>query len=324
MQNKRCGWGEETVFLSPPLHRRCRNTARIGTTVTERIVAIRRAGRYSPNSIEKDAAILEDVSRILASRGLIVVTESEEECSKGHRAYHNIYISMGRNPKTLEFLKERERHGAVVVNSSESVSLCCRRGKLNDTLRRHGIPTPGGGMGEKGCWLKRGDGVAETEGDIRFVSSVPEMEKTAELMKAGGATCIVAQEHVEGDLVKFYGVRGEDFFKTYYPGDDGLTKFGDERRNGKPQHYAYDAGSLRHTAEKAATATGLDVYGGDCIIRPDGSFCIIDLNDWPSFSRCRAEAAEAIARLVERKRRNTARERLAVAAETLGCGNKNA
>lgn len=324
MQNERCGWGEETGFLSPTLHRRCRNTGRIRTTVTERIVAIRRAGRYSPNSIEKDAAILDDVSRMLASRGLTVVAESEDGCSESPRAYHNIYISMGRNPKTLEFLKEQERHGAVVVNSSESVGLCCQRAKLNDALRQHGIPIPNDGMGEKGCWLKRGDGVAETEGDIRFVSCVSEMEETVELMKANGATCIVAQEHVEGDLVKFYGVRGENFFKTYYPGDDGLTKFGDERRNGKPQHYAYDAGSLRHTAEKAATATGLDVYGGDCIIRPDGSFCIIDLNDWPSFSRCRAEAAEAIARLVERKCRDTERERLAVAAETFDCGNENA
>lgn len=224
---------------------------------------------------------------------------------------------MGRNPKTLELLEGQERHGSVVVNSSRSVGLCCQRGKLNDVLRQHGIPIPNDGMGEKGCWLKRGDGVAETEWDIRYVSSVPEMEKTVALMNANGATCIIAQEHVEGDLVKFYGVSGEDFFKIYYPGDDGLTKFGDERRNGKPQHYAFDAANLRLTAEKAARATGLDVYGGDCIIRSDGSFCLIDLNDWPSFSRCRAEAASAIARLVERKCRDAVRKRLTKATETL-------
>lgn len=55
-------------------------------------------------------------------------------------------------------------------------------------------------------------------------------------------------------------------------------------------------------AEKAG-AVVVDVYGGDCIVRPDGTFCVIDFNDWPSFSRCRGEAAEAIARLALHKAR---------------------
>ena len=58
---------------------------------------------------------------------------------------------------------------------------------------------------------------------------------------------------------------------------------------------------LTAVADKAAEAAGLDVYGGDCIVRADGTFCIIDLNDWPSFSRCKTEAAKAIAMLVKEK-----------------------
>ena len=50
-----------------------------------------------------------------------------------------------------------------------------------------------------------------------------------------------------------------------------------------------------HLTQEEIAAAGLDVYGGDCIVREDGTFCIIDLNDWPSFSRCREEAAKAIA-----------------------------
>ena len=40
----------------------------------------------------------------------------------------------------------------------------------------------------------------------------------------------------------------------------------------------------------------------EAIVRADGSFCVIDFNDWPSFSRCREEAAEAIASLIKVKR----------------------
>ena len=53
------------------------------------------------------------------------------------------------------------------------------------------------------------------------------------------------------------------------------------------------------TAERLAAVIGLDVYGGDCIVRSDGTFAIIDFNDWPSFSRCREEAAKAIAEKVK-------------------------
>ena len=40
------------------------------------------------------------------------------------------------------------------------------------------------------------------------------------------------------------------------------------------------------------------IYGGDVIIGSDGIARLIDLNDWPSFSACREEAADAIAGLV--------------------------
>ncbi|MFS6554926.1 hypothetical protein VPJ68_05445, partial [Parabacteroides distasonis] len=42
------------------------------------------------------------------------------------------------------------------------------------------------------------------------------------------------------------------------------------------------------------------MYGGDAIVTADGNFVIIDFNDWPSFSRCRDEAAEAIAEYVKK------------------------
>ena len=51
-------------------------------------------------------------------------------------------------------------------------------------------------------------------------------------------------------------------------------------------------------AEQLAAAVGLEIYGGDCIVCADGTWYMIDFNDWPSFSRCREEAADAIAGLI--------------------------
>ena len=48
----------------------------------------------------------------------------------------------------------------------------------------------------------------------------------------------------------------------------------------------------------------VDVYGGDCIVSPDGSIRIIDFNDWPSFAPCRKEAAIAIGQAVLQKTKN--------------------
>ena len=48
-------------------------------------------------------------------------------------------------------------------------------------------------------------------------------------------------------------------------------------------------------ATKAAKAIGIDIYGGDCIINRNGKISLIDLNDFPSFSAVREEAAKEIA-----------------------------
>ena len=98
--------------------------------------------------------------------------------------------------------------------------------------------------------------------------------------------------------MKFYGVSATGFFRYYYPTDDGLSKFGQEQLNGQAHHYPFSATDLQTKAEALAAAVGLQVYGGDAIVTADGSWYMIDFNDWPSFSRCREEAAEAIAGLI--------------------------
>mgnify|MGYP001157652078 CR=1 FL=1 len=258
------------------------------------ILAIGRAERYSPNSVEKDAAILACVCHELARAGHAVETINETQLGEIMPDI-TACITMGRNPQTLERLDAISRRGVTVVNSQESVRLCCQRRRLDAVLRNAGICVPST-AGCHGYWLKRADGTSEGPGDIRFAADAAERNRVMENMRNEGMGDIIVSAHIPGDLLKFYGVRGTGFFRTFYPGDDGQWKFSDEEHNGRPHHYAFSMDAFHAMAEKAAQATDVIVYGGDAIINADGQPTVIDFNDWPSFSRCRDEAASAIAK----------------------------
>ena len=68
--------------------------------------------------------------------------------------------------------------------------------------------------------------------------------------------------------------------------------------NGRPVHYRFPADDMKRDAGRLASLVGVDVYGGDCIVRRDGTYAFIEFHDWPSFAMCRNEAAEAIAKIV--------------------------
>ncbi len=263
--------------------------------VLRKIYAISRAERFSPNSVDKDAAILEGAADELRRAGYEVEILAETDFSGAADAL--ACISMGREPSTVAMLKRMESAGVPVVNSGNGVEACCNRRLINDIMKQVGVPLPSS-HGDCGYWLKRADGTAEGPGDIRFASDWQEAEAEMAFMKSAGIKDVIVQAHVQGDLVKFYGVSGTDFFHVCYPGDDGNWKFGDERRNGAPSHYQFDLSSLRAMAGCVAEAADTVVYGGDCIVDSGGGVTIIDFNDWPSFSRCREEAASAIAEIV--------------------------
>ena len=160
-------------------------------------------------------------------------------------------------------------------------------------MERIGTPIPPK-EGNDGYWLKRGDAAAQTSDDVVFAADKEALATAVQTMRDRGITDFVVSAHVVGDLVKFYGVGEGRFFRYYYPTDDGASKFGDECRNGAACHYPFDEEALRREAERLAEAVGVSIYGGDAIVRADGSFCLIDFNDWPTFSPCREEAAKAI------------------------------
>jgi hypothetical protein len=264
----------------------------------KKVLAILRAERFSPNSVEKDRAIMMSVVQRLQDKGYEVEVISEEAFATLRLPlttdHYTTVFSMGRLPETLARLKDLKIR---VINTPEGVERCARS-LLESVMREAHIPTPPK-KGDQGYWLKRGDAAAQEKNDVVFAANEEELNEKVNAFRSRGIADYTVSAHVVGDVVKFYGVLGTGFFRYYYPTDDGQTKFGDESRNGTASHYRFDTIDLQQASERLAAAVGVSIYGGDCIVRQDGTWCIIDFNDWPSFSRCRKEAAEAIVDLVE-------------------------
>ena len=261
-----------------------------------RILAVSRAERFSPHSVERDRAIFQAVIDRLQKHGDEVRLVSEDSLNyQGTLERPDLILTMARQTETLAWLKS---FGVTCINSPESIERCTRS-RLMDMMEHIGIPVPPK-EGSDGYWLKRGDAAAQTAEDVVYVSDREQLQTAIQAMCQRGVTDYTVSAHVQGDLVKFYGVGQGDFFRWYYPTDDGQTKFGDEQRNGTACHYPFQVEALQYEVQRLAVAIGVSVYGGDAIIRADGSFCLIDFNDWPSFSRCRDAAADAIASLVNR------------------------
>ena len=263
---------------------------------------IQRAACYSPNSEEKDLAVLQEVGSLLEDATIIseddfvnrfstynqsVSSESVESVN----AYCQI-ISMARSTKALECLEQLEQSGIRVLNPSVGVR-ACQRSNIDKVMRENYLPLPPD-KGNDGYWVKRADTTAQSKEDVCFCHDWSEVEKIKSTFMQRGITDVVTQAHVKGDVVKFYGVEGTGFFRYYYSGYDTETKFGDEERNGKPQYYPFSSSNLQVDAEKLACLLQTPIYGGDAIVREDGCYVIIDFNDFPSFSKCRKDAAKAI------------------------------
>jgi hypothetical protein len=252
-----------------------------------RIVFIGRAARFSPNSVGKDMAILAAVRQQLSACGFACDDIVIEDVPTADIAASDAYVSMGRRQDTLNWLGEYEKQYIPVVNCTASVMWCNMRSSLMQLLESEdGISVPPL-IGGNGYWVKRGYGSTECDEDLQYAADRDEADRLCEQFYRRGINDVDVRAHVAGDLIKCYAVQGTDFFRWYTVGESLQTPF-DER-------------ALERMMRKAADMIQLDVYGGDCIIRPDGQPVLIDLNDWPSFSPCRDEAAQAITkRIVQR------------------------
>lgn len=281
------------------------------------IAGVMRAGAYSPNHIGNDAAIFNIVAEHLRKRGCIVNVYSEEQLIAG-KVTENIIVNMCREQKSIALLQQLEDEGKIVINSGYGIENCTRE-RMTRILIGSNIPYPESLMvntnegikdalekaGFTQCWIKRGDFHAMHKEDVSFVRHPEEAQELLQEYFLRGIPRAVINKHLVGDLVKFYGVQGSPFFFWFYPFDLGHSKYGHEAINGKSQGIEFDVNKMRQICQNASEVLDVKIYGGDCIVSPEGDIRIIDFNDWPSFAPCRVEAAPHIAKCIL----NTIKER---------------
>ena len=276
------------------------------------IVGVSRGSEYSPNHVGNDAAIFNKVVAVLRNLGCEVSVCSEREFVEKDISA-DIIFNMARDRATVARLKELECQGALVINSAYGIDNCVRR-PMTELLLSHGIPHPESFVLQLSeeqfsgthypYWIKRGDSHAMVKEDVCYVTNQAEADEVLADFRNRGIACAVVNEHLSGDLVKFYGVSGTDFFYWFYPSPCTHSKFGLEAINGEAQGFPFDEKYLCDVCHRASEVLAVPVYGGDCIIAADGTFRIIDFNDWPSFARCKEEAGVKIATYIYEQAQN--------------------
>ena len=233
--------------------------------ILPQILMVQRDESFSPNAVEKDLAILQAVGEKLRDRGASISYVKEEllqdkRWKLGDRV--GVIFSMARSEKSLAVLQQAKAEGVMVVNDPRSIEICNSRRAIDGLMRSNRIPAAPYYERGKG-WIK-----ADRGHDVRFAANEEEMLAFKQQVEDPLLTA-----HVEGTLVKFYGVADRFFSPQGYP-------------------------QVAEAAARLARLVGIQVYGGDAVLLSDGTFAIIDFNDWPSFSSCREEAAAAICRLI--------------------------
>ncbi|MGL4852337.1 MAG: hypothetical protein ACRC3Z_06805 [Phocaeicola sp.] len=273
------------------------------------IVAISRGNKYSPNHVGNDAAILQAACQELELAGYLV-TLYTEEAFVAQQPVAKYILSMARDEKTIACLTEYEHQGSIIFNSPKGIRNCIRK-PMTEKLLEYKIPHPKSTILPTAnfstdslttlhypCWIKRGDSHAMVKEDVCYATSVSEAALILTDFCERDIPVAVVNQHLSGDLVKFYGVLGTDFFYTFYPSPATHSKFGLELINGIAKGYDYDVSDLQQIANRAAQILSVPIYGGDAIVSSDGTIQLIDFNDWPSFSPCREEAAASISQAV--------------------------
>ncbi len=259
--------------------------------MTATFAGIARSVEFSPNHESNDAAIMRLTREAIESRGYQVEMVSEDDLPTAS-IQAPVVFHMCQGPRSMAWLTRLEAQGKLLINSSTSVKNCYRT-FMKARFAEHGVSFPRTVVVDtsmdrlpdevsdlESLWVKRGDVHATQKGDVVHVSHPGDAVHVLRDMRSRGIHEAVLQEHLSGDVIKFYAIHRNGFFEWYHSEGPGTRPV--------------ESDQLREEAERAAAAVGLSIYGGDLVVH-DGGITLIDLNDWPSFARFRDRAAVKIA-----------------------------
>lgn len=289
-------------------------------TKQPKVLAISRDTKHSPNNEAKDAAVFSETIGNLQMQGWQIEECIETEWNKMDvesvtRHFDGIF-HMARNPLSLMRL---EQVVLPVVNAPQAVRIVARSRDLTlRLLQQSGVSVPQWWSYDPDSakvlvsdphssqlfpgWVKamREEG-AQAE-DVCFAGTALEADAHIKRLAAENVSDIVVTEHVDGELIKCYVVLDDEdlyFLHWFRPQQTGYSKFGEaELHNTQLTEMSVDEDLLATLSKAIGRALGLQVFGFDAIVQREGPLTVIDVNDWPSFSVCRKDAAEAIARMI--------------------------
>ena len=275
-------------------------------------LGIFRERAHSPGRETDDAEILRLTGKRLEAHGWEVILKEADALNGPAEPAPRFVFLMCERLGALGHLRGWEATGVPHVNSPAAV-LNTYRERMVAQLAEAGVAfiasrlvstEAGAPAVEPGnpVWVKRADVHNTQAGDVVRADTTAEVGAALAGLAARGIPRAVIQPHVDGDLVKFYGIgtgRGPGgvprWFRWFYHRDQQLAG------------HRFDATALGALVRRAAVALGLEVWGGDAIVTAGGDLTLIDVNAWPSFALYRDEASAAIAgHLAERFGRGSA------------------
>jgi len=292
-----------------------------------RLLAISRDRIYSPNCEAKDAAVWQETMAQLMRYGweLDVIDESAWQAMRleGISDKYQGIFHMARHSESLALMQGVQM---PVFNKAGAVQLVAKsRTKTMERLQKEGIPVPewtACQLDQKldasflqrlsfPLWLKvvREDG--SKPADVYFAENNAELETYLHCLETEDVIDILICKHVNGELIKCYVVLDRyarlRLFRWFRPKASGYSKFGEaEQHNLSLADFSVDETALVTLSQSIGKATGLQFFGFDAIVsKEDGLVRVIDVNDWPSYSMCQQEAAEAIASTVTEECKRT-------------------
>lgn len=272
------------------------------------VTLISRHPKYSPNSEARDEALFRSLVMNFALQGVSVATFDEAvfEHHPPQLEKSTLIVSMARSEAALQALAATEERGVPVLNSPRALQKAQRTdfqqwfaesghaakhwhtSELTPELKAT-LPFP--------LWWKRNNTATTSANDVQFIENKTQLDV---LLQQHPQEDALLMEHIDGQLIKFYGVVGTNFFHAEPHTPKGFSKFGHEQHN-HHKNLAVSSPMWKQTlhamhtaATQVAQQSGFSIYGGDAILREDGTFVFIDFNDFPSFSACLPEASEAI------------------------------